>query len=490
MRLSPSWRERFQFITLVLIALTAAAVIYTLIEWIRSEPDSFEPLNVLAATILSALTAASAWLGRQSDKTETAPQTSIVRNLRNRENVLRNIYTTWIEGFLHQSLSHAVALELNLTYEPTAVARKVLQVPGQADRPIPVERPVREVFESHGRSLLILGDPGSGKTVTLLQLAESLIEDAQNDPTQPIPMFLNLSSWAQQQPPLVDWLVEEIFVQYQVTKKLTRTWIESNQLFFLLDGLDEVDEAYRDKCIAAINTFREMYPAEMVVCSRTVDYRKLKNRLNLAKAIGIEPLSDEQIHTYLSQEGLEMQAVQVAVNTDTALRELAHSPLFLSIMTLAYHGMSRAELKSFGSIEARRSHLFHAYVECMFERRPLPENGRYTKAQTIHWLTNLAYGMQQHNQSIFYIERLQPTWIPSNKYALYRALIGLNVGLVVGIFLLRVSGLIAVPISALANYFSASIERAWFRSYVTLPTNLVPYPSFSPSRFSPYCPLQ
>ncbi|HEX6387722.1 MAG TPA: NACHT domain-containing protein [Anaerolineae bacterium] len=421
-------------ITLVLIALTIATVIYTLIQWIRSEPGSFEPLNVLAATILSALTAVSAWLGRQSDKTETAPQTPIARHLRNRENVLRNIYATWIEGFLHQSLSHAIALELNLTYEPEAVARKVLQVSGQASRLIPVERPIREVFEAHGRSLLIQGDPGSGKTITLLQLGESLIKDAQNDPTQPIPMVLNLSSWAQQRPPLADWLVDEIFVQYQVAKKVTHTWIETNQLLFLLDGLDEVAEAHRDKCIAAINAFKETYPAETVVCSRTADYKMLKNRLNLTTAVRIEPLSDQQVRAYLNQEGLEMQAVRVAINTDTALRELARSPLFLSIMTLAYHGMSRAELKSFGSIEARRSHLFHTYVECMFERRSLPADSCYSKDQAFHWLTNLAHNMHQHNFSAFYIERMQPSWLPGGPWRYhYSDIVGLLIALVGGL---------------------------------------------------------
>lgn len=141
------------------------------------------------------------------------PSVPTGRDMRNRLNVLQNIQATWIEGFLHQSLAQAVTLELDLSHEPTAVARKILTAPGQSEMPV---EDVREVFEAYGRALLILGDPGSGKTITLLQLAETLIVEAQHDPSQPIPVVLNLASWAQAQKPLTEWLVEEIFIQYQM----------------------------------------------------------------------------------------------------------------------------------------------------------------------------------------------------------------------------------------------------------------------------------
>ncbi len=66
-------------------------------------------------------------------------------------------------------------LELNLSFEPAAVARKVLHIPGQPEKQV---ESVRSVFEEYGRNLLILGAPGGGKTISLLQLAESLIADS------------------------------------------------------------------------------------------------------------------------------------------------------------------------------------------------------------------------------------------------------------------------------------------------------------------------
>ncbi|HUM69786.1 MAG TPA: NACHT domain-containing protein [Chloroflexota bacterium] len=336
------------------------------------------------------------------------PSVPTGRDMRNRLNVLQNIQATWIEGYLHQSLAEAVALELNLRHEPTAVARKTLTAPGQSEMPA---EDVREVFEAYGRALLILGDPGSGKTITLLQLAETLIAEAQHDPSQPIPVVLNLASWVQAQKPLTEWLVEEIFIQYQVARQLTRQWIGQNLWLYLLDGLDEVAEDVRDDCVAAINAFKAENPAELVVCSRVGDYEKLQEKLNLGTAVRLQALSAEQIQTYLNRDDVQLTAVREAIITDADLHELAHTPLFLSMMTLAYGGRSLEQMDTFDSMAVKYNHLFATYVAEMFRRRPLPPNSRYSQEQARHWLAHLAAGLQRHGQTTFYIERLQPTWL-------------------------------------------------------------------------------
>ena len=67
-----------------------------------------------------------------------------------------------------------------------------------------------------GRSLLILGEPGSGKTIALLKLAERFIEKADSDPSLPIPVVFNLSSWVIKRQPITEWLVVELKQKYQV----------------------------------------------------------------------------------------------------------------------------------------------------------------------------------------------------------------------------------------------------------------------------------
>lgn len=351
------------------------------------------------------------------------------RDLRNRHNILQNIQATWIEGYLHQSLSQVIALELNMSHEPTAVARKTLTAPGQSERTV---ADIREVFEAYGRALLILGEPGSGKTTTLLQLAETLITAAQHDPSQPIPVILNLSSWAQSQKPLTEWLVAEIFIQYQVAWQLSREWIAKNQWLYLLDGLDEVAENVRETCVAAINAFKAEHPAEVVVCSRVGEYEKLQEKLNLGTAVRLHPLSDEQIQIYLSQDDVQLTAVREAITTDADLNELAHIPLFLSMMTLAYGSRSLAQIHTFDSAAAKYNHLFAVYVDEMFRRRPLPAKSRYTQAQTLRWLTNLASGLKIQGPSTFFIERLQPIWLKPPASFFYLLLVAFICGAMAG----------------------------------------------------------
>jgi predicted NACHT family NTPase len=79
-------------------------------------------------------------------------------------------------------------------------------------------------------ALLILGEPGSGKTITLLELARETILLAEKDSTQPIPVVFNLSSWAKRKLPVQVWLVEELTSKYQIPSWIGRIWVKQDRL--------------------------------------------------------------------------------------------------------------------------------------------------------------------------------------------------------------------------------------------------------------------
>lgn len=56
-----------------------------------------------------------------------------------------------------------------------------------------------------GGRLLILGEPGAGKTTELLIVAQRLVDEATKDSAQPIPLVFELSSWEENTPTLT-WL--------------------------------------------------------------------------------------------------------------------------------------------------------------------------------------------------------------------------------------------------------------------------------------------
>ena len=100
-----------------------------------------------------------------------------------------------------------------------------------------------------GRTLLLLGEPGAGKTITLLQLARELLTRAEQDMEALIPVVFNLSSWGSKTLSIADWLAAELTTKYQVPKAIAQPWIREQQLLLLLDGLDEVRAEHRDACV-------------------------------------------------------------------------------------------------------------------------------------------------------------------------------------------------------------------------------------------------
>lgn len=379
------------------------------------------------------------------------------RERRNQLALLEKVRSFWVEGVLEQSV-HSAAIELRKEMRADAVERPwemVLEAPGAPPRSLPPDQRILDVFEEMDRALLILGEPGSGKTITLLQLARDACARAEQDPTQPIPVVFVLSSWAQTKLGLAAWLTEELNTKYQIPKQIGASWIENNDLLLLLDGLDEVEPGHRAACLEAINAFRRDYGLTAVaVCSRIAEYQALATRLKLQGAIVLQPLTAQQIDRYFSAAGADLTSLRTVMQHDSALQDLAQSPLMLSVMTLAYQGLPAEALQELESIESRRDHLFATYVDRMFKRRKAVDR-RYPIERSLSWLTWLARKMAQHNHSVFFLEQMQPSWLPTRAerwfYALSSRLAG--AGAIAIAFLLPSLGLVKAEVVDLAVGF-------------------------------------
>ncbi|RLI48451.1 MAG: hypothetical protein DRP09_21450 [Candidatus Thorarchaeota archaeon] len=358
------------------------------------------------------------------------------RALRNRQAMLQLVRNTWIKGVLEQSLHGAAMIELGLEERAEAVERPwdmVVQTPDQPKRPLPPGAKIADVFDEMNRALLVLGEPGSGKTTMLLELARDTIARAEQDPIQPIPVVFNLSSWAEKRQPLVEWLVEELNTKYHIPKKIAHLWVENDELLLLLDGLDEIRAEHREACVEAINDFRQEHGlAPIVVCSRIVEYEALTTRLKFEGAVLLQPLTPQQVEEYLAEAESEFSVVREALQHDTALQELTQSPLMLSIIALVCRDVSLDEFTSRESFEGRRGHLFRIYVKQMFKRRGIKQP--YTPEQTINWLSWIANKLLQYSQIEFLIEKVDPSWLTSKTQQwVYEASANLIVALLVGL---------------------------------------------------------
>jgi hypothetical protein len=373
------------------------------------------------------------------------------QQVKNRQAILNKVRRFWVEGVLETSLHDQVLIELGLEERANAVVSSwnmELDTASEAQKPLPKGTKVISIFDQlgEGRTLLILGEPGAGKTTTLLELTRDLVNRAEQGLDYRIPIVFNLSSWALKKQTIADWLVAELSSKYQVPKPIGQDWVKKQELLLLLDGLDEVKAEYRDSCVAALNDFHQNYASEMVVCSRIQDYWTLSNRLNFQSAIYLRSLTPEQVRHYLDSLNADLTGLRALIEEDTALQELAKSPLMLNIIVLAYEGVAVEDLPKTEVVQERRKQLFDAYIRRMF-RRPtrLKVEQRYSEAQSIRWLTWLAQRMVQQSQTVFSIEGMQPTWLQSkSKKRLYRLgsfLIGwLIYGLIFGVIPGRIYG--------------------------------------------------
>ena len=202
-----------------------------------AEYDALIAIVALAGSVLT-------WIAsrKASDTPIGEYNPTPAEHARNRDVMLDRVQAIWIDGLLDQTLYQAVLMSLGMTWR-AAVPRPGslrLRRPGEQERPVPADVPNIRLFDEAEHILLILGEPGSGKTTMMLDLARTLLEQARTDATVPIPVVFNLSSFTEAEQSLDDWLVGEFRRSYDVPEKLARYWLAHNELALLLDGLDEV----------------------------------------------------------------------------------------------------------------------------------------------------------------------------------------------------------------------------------------------------------
>jgi uncharacterized membrane protein len=383
----------------------------------------------------------------------------------NRQRMIERVRLFWIDGVFEQSLHYAPLITLGLYAYSSYVENPWKSIVREAElpeRPLPPDTQITQAYDDAGGSLLILGEPGSGKTILLLELARDLLKRAELDENHSLPVVFNLSSWTMKRQSISDWLVDELKSKYQVPHNLGKSWVDADQILPLLDGLDEVALEHRVACIDAINTYQQQHGlVPIVVCCRSADYNVLETRLILNSAIVIQPLTTQQVDEYLRSAGKQLGKLHLMLSNYPTLRELVRTPLMLSVLTLAYREQPISNLVAADSPMVLEQQVLVAYVQRMLERRGAKT--AYTPQQTLHWLTWLAKQLMQHNRAVFYIEEMQQDWLPNTRLQrlyqlIVRLIVGLIAGLIVGLVSALVSGLIPGLLSGLIVGLGSEID--------------------------------
>ena len=319
-----------------------------------------------------------------------------------------------VDSELEAAFDSLDRLDLRLVERPDAVEQQRRPgEPAEQHRAV-AGHGVHAVFVRLRRQMLVLGEPGSGKTTLLMELAGALVAEAAGDPWLPVPVLFRLPSWAAEQRPLANWLVEVLDREYGVASWLAAQWVHSDHIVPLLDGLDEVPAATREACVAAINRFHRAHgQLPMAVCSRFTEYDLLQTRLQLRGAVVIQPLTDEVVHGCLARAGPRLAGVRAVLGEDEQLRELLATPLLLGIAARTYLDEPPSALRASGTLATRRHRLLADFVGAMLRRRrattaPPP----YTSVEVRAGLGWLA-GVLQGGGSVFYLDRIRAHLLPT-----------------------------------------------------------------------------
>jgi HEAT repeat protein len=297
-----------------------------------------------------------------------------------------------LKRILDESVHDARLLDLGLADKPDAV-----NAPWGYESAAPrAFESLQEAFDMYDRRLLILGEPGAGKSIALRRLALAMAIDAERDPEAPIPLVVNLSTFrfesstpsrvsklaraehsgddvsAQKSDAFEEWLASEFAERPGMPRTIARRWVSEGRVAAFLDGLDEVnDERRADLAVLLNDTYiKDKADSVVVICSRAAEYLPLQQlktaRLQLPGAIVIQAPSAEQIDDYLTAAGAT--GLRNALGRDKALYELAKTPLTLSIMTLAYEGRSADTILTSQRLADQRHQLMETFVARMLQR--------------------------------------------------------------------------------------------------------------------------
>ncbi len=295
--------------------------------------------------------------------------------------------------------------------------------------------------------LLVVGQPGSGKTTELLKFATLMTEKAASLPDAPIPVLLELSAWQDDGTSLESWVARRLKQLYNIDHTIALEWLRNERLLLLFDGLNEVGFWPQARCIESLNQFLQTsaYP-HCVVCCRLEEYEQGHKQLTeLNGAIYLQPLSDAQIQAYLdnSSHCLKWEALAA----EPRLRDLVRSPLMLMMLVAVYQGRQIYTA----------SELLNLYIDQCFAR-PVKMMGWKppVRKQTVAYLTWLARQLKIHSKSELMIERLQPSWLGTTGDRLwYRLLCGLTIALLCALILAIV--VMQLQLQAEAQFFAIAV---------------------------------
>lgn len=249
-----------------------------------------------------------------------------------------------------------------------------------------------------GTVSLLLGESGAGKTTAMWRIAVDASKAILNGNSGTLPVLINLAAWNPTHP--CRNLVQDQLDLLEVNHAAVEQELIKGNCLFLIDGLNEIREAFKTDAYQELARFLKKYEKNAVlVCCRTSDYEPrmlddnyLRSRLKLYE---ICRMARDQVIDYVNRHfasdttSAKNLLSELGVDDDeqweqqTSLVQLARIPLYLRLFIIEYE-----QSKQLPTTQAR---LVKALIDRILDREKSREAAKIDNSAKERLLSSFAY---------------------------------------------------------------------------------------------------
>jgi len=239
------------------------------------------------------------------------------------------------------------------------------------------------------RRLALLGAPGAGKTVLAMLFTLKLLARRRDQPDDPVPVLLTLSSWDPDADHLHTWLARRLGEDYPALASrnfganAAARLVISGRVLPVLDGLDELPDKLRARAIGELD--RACADRPLVLTCRAEEFEQAVaggGPLAAALVVELEPVTAEQAASFLRTTAVPAMAARwdlvadhLHAAPDGELAAALSTPLMGALARTVYAtpASDSAELVGLGQAGERvavEGHLLDGFIPAAYSNPP------------------------------------------------------------------------------------------------------------------------